>query len=113
MSRSRGEVGGRRFVVALYVLIVAFAGGAGVGFASVVENPDPPALFFLLPLPPTAVGFAVYGAVTVAVVLGVPLALVTAVSAYAVEDGADDRRDGRPTGGTDDAGGASDERPGE
>jgi len=72
---------GRRFVLALYALLVAFAGVAGALFASTVANPEPPALFFLVPLPPTALGFAVYGAVTIAVVLGVPLALVARVSA--------------------------------
>lgn len=85
MTRSSG-IGGRRFVLVLYGLLVAFAGGAGVAFATVVENPEPPALFFLLTLPPTPLGFAVYGALTVGVVLGVPLALVTLVSARAVDD---------------------------
>jgi hypothetical protein len=78
-----GGIGGRRFVLVLYALLVAFAGGAGVAFATVVENPEPPALLFVVPLPPTALGFAVYGALTVALVLGVPLALVTLVSARA------------------------------
>ena len=72
---------GRRFVLALYAVLVCFAAVAGALFASVVANPEPPALFFVVPLPPTALGFAAYGAVTIAVVLGVPLALVARVSA--------------------------------
>jgi hypothetical protein len=71
---------GPQFVLGLYVLLVAFAGVAGVLFSTVVERPEPPVLFFFLPLPPTALGFAVYGAVTVAVVLGVPLAGVVYAS---------------------------------
>jgi hypothetical protein len=77
---SRTTVGGRRSVAVLYVLLVSFATVAGVLFATVVEDPEPPALLFLVPLPPTPVGFAVYGGVTVALVLGVPLVAVIAVS---------------------------------
>jgi hypothetical protein len=73
-------VEGRRFVVVLYLLLVAFAAVAGLLFARVVADPEPPRLLFLVPLPPTGLGFAVYGAVTVALVLGVPLALVVYVS---------------------------------
>jgi len=79
-------VRGRRFVLALYALLVAFAAVAGALFATVVAEPEPPALFFLVALPPTPTGFAAYGAVTVAVILGVPLALVARVSAE-VDDG--------------------------
>jgi hypothetical protein len=73
---------GPRFVLALYAVIVTVSVVAGVLFARVVEEPTPPRLFFLLPLPPTALGFAVYGGVTIAVVLGVPLLLVRYVSRY-------------------------------
>lgn len=72
---------GRRFVLVLYVALVAVSGGIGVLFTTAVDDPSPPALFFLVELPPTAVGFGLYGAVTVAVVLGVPLLFVVAVSA--------------------------------
>lgn len=78
-SASAG-VGGRRFVAVLYVLLVAFTAVAGALFARVVEDPEPPRLLFLVPLPPTSLGFAVYGAVTVGLLLGVPLALVAYVS---------------------------------
>jgi hypothetical protein len=72
-------------VLVLYVGLVAFSGLIGVLFSQVVSNPTPPRLLFLFPLPPTALGFAVYGAVSVAMVLGVPLAGVIVVSRF-VED---------------------------
>jgi hypothetical protein len=72
--------GGKRFVVALYLALVAVSGVMGALFTVAVSEPSPPALFFLFELPPTTLGFALYGAVTIAVVLGVPLALVVAVS---------------------------------
>jgi hypothetical protein len=78
-------------VAVLYVLLVGFAAVAGVLFARVVEAPEPPRLLLLVPLPPTSLGFAVYGAVTVALVLGVPLALVAYVSRR--EDLAGPRKD--------------------
>lgn len=77
---SSRQLGGRRFVVGLYVALVAFAGGAGVLFARVVENPSPPSFLFVVPLPANEVGFALYGALTVALALGVPLALIALVS---------------------------------
>lgn len=71
---------GPGFVLVLYALLVAFGGVAGVLFATVVENPRPPALFFLVTLAPTRLGFALYGALTMVVVLGLPLAAVVYVS---------------------------------
>jgi len=71
---------GPRFVLSLYAGLVAFAGVIGVLFSVVVSDPEPPRLLFVLPLPPTALGFAVYGAVSVGLVLGVPLAGVVYVS---------------------------------
>jgi hypothetical protein len=78
-------LGGRRFVVGLYLALVVVSGVMGALFTVAVDDPDPPALFFLVELPSTTVGFALYGALTIAVVLGLPLALVVAVSA-AVDD---------------------------
>lgn len=73
---------GVRFVLGLYAALVAFSAVAGVLFARTVEDPLSPRLFFVLPLPPTGLGFAVYGAVTVGAVLGVPLLLVRYASRY-------------------------------
>lgn len=72
---------GRSFVVGFYLLIVAITGVVGAVLGAV--GPDdltPVALLGLVELPPTPLGLAVYGAVTVGLALGVPLALVVAVS---------------------------------
>ncbi|MFB6167783.1 MAG: cox cluster protein [Haloferacaceae archaeon] len=71
---------GPRFVLLLYAGLVSISGLLGVLFSQVVAEPQPPRLLFLFPLPPTAVGFGVYGALTIALVLGVPLAGVVYVS---------------------------------
>jgi len=80
VSVTQTPLNGRRFVLYLYVAIVAVAGGLGVILGEVVDMGEPPRLFFLVPLPPNGAGFAVYGVVTVAVALGLPLALVSYVS---------------------------------
>ncbi|MEZ3115873.1 cox cluster protein [Halobaculum sp. MBLA0147] len=71
---------GRRLVVVLYVLLVGVGATAGVLVATFVDGLSRPELFGVVPLPATAVGFAVFGGVTMAVVLGVPLAGVVYVS---------------------------------
>ncbi|MFB6256491.1 MAG: cox cluster protein [Haloplanus sp.] len=78
MSTTRRD--GRRFVLILYAAIVGIAGVLGFVLGEVVELPAPPRLFFLVSLPPNGAGFAVYGIVTVAVVLGLPLGLIVYVS---------------------------------
>lgn len=87
---------GPRFVVGLYAFFVAFAGVAGVVLAT--AGPDDLTsvrLLGLVELQPTPLGLAVYGAVTVALVLGVPLALVVYVSRRVDADGraSGERRD--------------------
>jgi hypothetical protein len=77
------RVSGDRFVVGLYLSLVAVGGVAGGLFAAVVENPRPPAYLFLVELPATVPGLAAYGALTVATVLGIPLALVVVASRQA------------------------------
>jgi hypothetical protein len=77
---SRHGVSGRRFVVGLYALLVAIAGAAGYLTATFVPEVEQPALLFLIELPATPIGFAVYGSLTIALVLGVPLLLVSYVS---------------------------------
>ena len=74
------NVGGRRLVVGLYVGIVCFTGGAGYLAASVVGEIEPPRLLFLIPLPATRLGLAAYGAITIALMLGVLLIAVTIVA---------------------------------
>ena len=77
-----GGLGGRRFVLILYTALVGISALMGALFTVAVDDPSPPALFFLVELPATAVGFALYGGVTIAVVLGLPLLLVVGVSEY-------------------------------
>jgi hypothetical protein len=95
------RLGGKRFVVGLYLALVAVSGLLGVLFTTAVDDPSPPALFFLVELPPTAIGFGLYGAVTVAVVLGVPLLFVVLVSALVDDPDAVGRADSGPAPGVD------------
>jgi len=71
---------GQRVVVGIYLVIVAFTGVAGYMTATVVGEVDPPRLLFLIELPPTPIGMAVFGAGTIGLVLGVLLFAVTVVS---------------------------------
>lgn len=71
---------GQRIVLVMYGILVAVAGFVGVMMATFVENLRPPSLLFLIELPPTKLGMAVYGMVTVALAFGVPLALVIGVT---------------------------------
>lgn len=71
-----GHVPGRRVVVAIYAGLIAFAGMMGFILGIIIEDLQAVALFGLIPIPPTPVGLAVYGAITIAVVLGVLLLLV-------------------------------------
>jgi hypothetical protein len=86
VSGTQTPLNGRRFVLFLYVGIVSVAGALGVILGEVVDMGEPPRLFFLVPLPPNGAGFAVYGVVTVAVALGVPLVFVAYVSRRAGRD---------------------------
>jgi hypothetical protein len=82
-GRDRGtdsRFDGPRLVFALYVILTAVGGVAGVLVATFVDGLSAPSLYAVIPLPATALGFGVYGAVTIATVLGIPLALVIYVS---------------------------------
>lgn len=96
---------GQRVVLTMYGLLVAVAAAVGVLLAAIVEGLRGPSLFFLIDLPPTPLGMAVYGAVTVATVFGVPLVLVILVSRRI-----DESEDGPPA---DTSGGTTDEEPAE
>ncbi|WP_417378108.1 cox cluster protein [Halobaculum marinum] len=67
-------------VLTLYALLTAVGFVAGVLVATFVDGLSAPALYGVIELPATALGFSVYGGVTIATVLGVPLALVIYVS---------------------------------
>jgi len=72
--------GGKRFVILVYVTLVAVTGVFGyiIGLAR-PENLDP-RLLGVVSLPPTPAGVALYGMLTVALVLGVLLLAVNYVS---------------------------------
>jgi hypothetical protein len=74
------ETAGNRVVVQIYVIIVALSGVMGFALGNIRPEDLEPELFGLISLPPTPFGVAIYGMVTVAVVLGVFLGLVIVVS---------------------------------
>lgn len=87
VSQSDGSgVDGPRFVGWLYAILVSVSGVAGFLVGAFVENLDAPRFLFLIPFPPTPLGFAAYGALTIAIVLGIPLLLVVYVSENVVEE---------------------------
>ncbi|WP_049934425.1 DUF7520 family protein [Halalkalicoccus jeotgali] len=67
------RVSGHRVVVAIYVGLVVFAGIMGFLLGSIVEDLRSVALLGVIPIPPTPIGLAVYGSVTIALLLGVLL----------------------------------------
>ncbi|MFC6961807.1 DUF7520 family protein [Halocatena marina] len=80
MSQNVPELGGRKFVMYLYVTIVGIAAMAGFTIGSFgIEGLDPE-LFGVIQLPPTAIGMAVYGAITIATLLGSIFLLMIFVS---------------------------------
>jgi hypothetical protein len=77
---------GSRFVVLLYVLIVALTGVFGFVIGVIRPLNLDPVLFMLVDLPPTPLGMALYGMVTVGVLLGLLLLLVNYVSRYDTQE---------------------------
>lgn len=75
-----GRIGGRRLVVVLYVVVVTLAAGIGLVLGIIAPRGLDPELFGVVQLPPTPLGVAVYGAVTVGALLGVVLAGVAYAS---------------------------------
>ena len=74
------RLSGSRFVLFLYAGLVAVAGAAGYLIGTTVSNLQPPEFLFLVKFPPTPLGLAVYGALTIGLVLGVPLLVVVLLS---------------------------------
>ncbi|RLM89422.1 cox cluster protein [Haloarcula sp. Atlit-7R] len=71
---------GRQIVLRLYVAIVVLAGVMGFVLGSIRPEDLEPELFGVIALPPTPFGVAIYGFVTIGIVLGVLLGLVIYVS---------------------------------
>ncbi|MFB6107847.1 MAG: cox cluster protein [Haloplanus sp.] len=64
----------------LYAIIVAVAGAFGVIFGIFAAGEATPRLFFVVALPSSPLGFAIFGVVTVGLALGIPLLLVASLS---------------------------------
>lgn len=80
---------GERVVLFVYAAVVAIAGVMGYVLGSARPRNLDPELFGLIQLPPTPLGTALYGMITVAVVLGVFLYLVAYVSRHYDSEAAD------------------------
>lgn len=71
---------GKRIVLVVYVAIVAITGVMGFVIGTIRPQNLDPKLFAVVDLPPTPYGMALYGMVTIGVVLGVLLLLVKYVA---------------------------------
>lgn len=80
MTRARSVWDGHRLVLVLYGLLVGLAGVFGYAIGLIRPSDLDPRLFMLVELPPTPLGMALYGSLTVAAVLGVGLFLVNYVA---------------------------------
>ncbi|WP_254278962.1 DUF7520 family protein [Haloarcula marina] len=80
MSEQSVGIDGEKVVVWLYLIIVALAGVMGFVLGNIRPADLEPELFGFIALPPTPVGVAIYGLVTVGVGLGVLLGLVVFIS---------------------------------
>jgi len=71
---------GRRLVATLYVIVVAIATFTGFVLGVIGPRDLDPQLFGFIDMPPTPLGMAAYGGITLATVLGVLLVGVMYVS---------------------------------
>lgn len=83
---SEQGLGGRTLVLTLYVVVVSIAAGTGFLLGAIGPQELDPELFGVVQLPPTPLGMAVYGGVTIGLLLGVLLLAVVYVSDRYVED---------------------------
>ena len=74
------DLSGRRLVVYLYVIVVAIAVITGFVLGVIGTRDLDPQLFGFIAMPPTPLGMAAYGGLTLATVLGVLLVGVVYVS---------------------------------
>lgn len=80
MSHDGSAHDGQRFVTGLYLAIVGVATLAGYIIGSLGIEGMNPVLFGIIQLPPTALGMALYGGITVGTLLGVLLVVMIVVS---------------------------------
>lgn len=76
------------------MIVVAIAAGTGYFLGALQPKGLDPQLFGVVQFPPTPLGMAAYGAITLAVVLGVFFGGVVVVSRYYVDEGSDGARAG-------------------
>jgi uncharacterized membrane protein YphA (DoxX/SURF4 family) len=80
VTRSPTARPGTRVVLFIYVAVVAIAGVMGFILGNARPDDLDPELFGFIQLPPTALGTALYGMITVGLGLGILLGLVIYVS---------------------------------
>lgn len=71
---------GQQFVLRLYALLVALSGAVAATVPLLIPDVGAPRLFFLVPFPASVGGYAAYGAVTTALLLGVGIVVLEATS---------------------------------
>jgi hypothetical protein len=71
---------GRRVVLGIYAAVTCISAVVGGAVPALLPEIGRPRLFGLLPLPATTVGYAVFGGLTTAALLGVGLLLVELAS---------------------------------
>jgi peptidoglycan biosynthesis protein MviN/MurJ (putative lipid II flippase) len=80
MSYDAPKLGGQQFITLFYIGIVSLAAIFGYIIGKFGIKGVDPELFSIIQLPPTPVGMAAYGALTIATLLGSILLLVIYVS---------------------------------
>lgn len=73
-------ISGQQIVIVIYVGMIVFAGIMGLILGVMIEDLQSVALLGIIPIPPTPIGFAAYGSVTIALVFGGLLFAVRTVS---------------------------------
>lgn len=80
MSYDTPELGGQRFITFFYITMVVLAATFGYTIGKFGLKGMDPELFGFIQLPRTPVGMALYGALTIAVLLGVIFLLIIYIS---------------------------------
>jgi hypothetical protein len=97
VSENARELRGRWFVLILYGAVVSITAGLGYLLGIFNDGEVDPELFGFIQLPPTPLGMAAYGGITLAVILGVFIGGVVFVSRRYID--ADDESERTDRGG--------------
>lgn len=79
-ATASNRVSGQRIVIGLYVGLIVFAGIMGLILGFTIDDLESIVLLGVIPIPPTPLGLALYGSVTIALLLGVFLLAVRSVA---------------------------------